>query len=56
MKSYYHLIDELTINKWYFYWDVHTDTKCKKTFTETLEYSSFISDYFRKSGKIEIFK
>jgi hypothetical protein len=56
MASIYEHIDELTIAQWHYYFGIDNDFQTTKPFVQTLDYSNFISNYFRQGGKVRIFE
>ncbi|GAB3166718.1 hypothetical protein [Telluribacter humicola] len=56
MKNLYQYIEELTIDKWHYYYGIDNDLEAIKPFIDHIDYLKFILDYFKKGGKVRIFE
>ncbi|MFC4872087.1 hypothetical protein [Negadavirga shengliensis] len=56
MKNIYQHIEELTVKQWHYYYGLNENLEADKPFIDNSDYSNFILNYFKKGGKVEIFK
>ena len=56
MKTILELISETPISQWNYYYGIHNISDRDKPFVNNNNYSQFITNYFRKGGKVDVFE